>query len=210
VGTGVPLVASLMSGPIMQNAQKIPLRTDEVNAADQNTGSAPDRAGEAVHDVPEPDMHGLHPQSRMSNDFLNHYNELVMLLEMLPGMPDCFADIDAWTPKSYISHFEGSGLHWSDYAIAEYEHLGAEWKVPFERILAIIDAFLNDAIALLRTVVHNEHFERDPTISLMIVTTAQGLLGQLNHIIAGGHVDMSGHSDPFDVDDAQALADALF
>ena len=163
-----------------------------------------------AHGVAVPDDHGLHPQSRMSNDFLNHYNEVVMLLEMLPGMPDCYDDVAAWRPKNYVAHFEASTLHWADYAVAEYQHLDAEWKEPFERILAILDEFLTDAIALLGPLVHDEHFERDPTLSLMTVTTARGMLGQLNHIIAGGHPDTSEASDPFDVDDAQALADSLF
>ncbi|MEM8878780.1 MAG: hypothetical protein AAGD23_13050, partial [Pseudomonadota bacterium] len=119
-----------------------------------------------AHGVAEPADHGLHPQSRMSNDFLNHYNELVMLLEMLPGMPDCYEDVASWRPKSYVAHFEDSTLHWADYAVAEYEHLDAEWKQPFEHTLAVLDEFLTEAIALLAPLIHDEHFERDPTLSL--------------------------------------------
>lgn len=167
-------------------------------------------ASPSAHGVPEPNDHGLHPQSRMSNDFLNHYNEVVMLLEMLPGMPDCYEDIAAWQPKSYVAHFQDSALHWSDYAVAEYEHLDAAWKEPFEHTLAVLDTFLTEAIALLGTVIHDEHFERDPTLSLLTVTTAQGILGQLNHIIAGGQIDTSDEADPFDLTDAQAMADSLF
>jgi hypothetical protein len=195
---------SLTLDHMMQNAQ---MRAPHAPSADAHQS---EKDVVATHTVPEPDGHGLHPESRMSNDFLNHYNELVMLLEMLPGMPDCLEDVTAWAPKSYVAHFRDSGLHWSDYAIAEYELLDAEWKGPFEHILAILDEFLVDSIALLKTVAGNDHFERDPTISLMMVATAQGLLGQLNHIIAGGHITSSDLADPFEVDDAQALADELF
>ena len=44
-------------------------------------------------------------QTLLATDYLNHFNEIVMLLEMLADIPECFEDAKAWAPKSYPDHF---------------------------------------------------------------------------------------------------------
>ena len=44
----------------------------------------------------------------LSTDYLNHYNELVMLLEMVPDMPDMMMEVHEWAPKTYAEHFKDS------------------------------------------------------------------------------------------------------
>jgi hypothetical protein len=34
----------------------------------------------------------INPQSGLATDYLNHFNEAIMLLEMIPDMPDCVED----------------------------------------------------------------------------------------------------------------------
>ncbi len=41
----------------------------------------------------------------LATDYLNHFNEIVMLLEMIPDMPDILEDAKEWRPKSYDQHF---------------------------------------------------------------------------------------------------------
>ena len=38
------------------------------------------------------------PQTFLATDYLNHFNEVVMLLGMLGDMPEMFEDIAAWRP----------------------------------------------------------------------------------------------------------------
>lgn len=52
----------------------------------------------------------IHPISKLSTDFLNQYNEVAMTLEMLRDWPDMLADFTTWAPKTYVAHFECSGL----------------------------------------------------------------------------------------------------
>ena len=40
----------------------------------------------------------VHPDTGLATDYLNHFNEVVMLLEMLPDMPDFAEDVLAWEP----------------------------------------------------------------------------------------------------------------
>ena len=46
----------------------------------------------------------------LATDYLNHFNEIVMLLEMVPDMPDILTDAKDWRPKTYARHFLDSGL----------------------------------------------------------------------------------------------------
>ena len=36
----------------------------------------------------------IDPQTLLATDYLNHFNEIVMLLELIPDMPECFEDAD--------------------------------------------------------------------------------------------------------------------
>ena len=38
----------------------------------------------------------INPQTGLATDYLNHFNEVMMLLEMLPDMPDCAEDVLEW------------------------------------------------------------------------------------------------------------------
>jgi hypothetical protein len=63
----------------------------------------------------------INPQTGLSTDYLNHFNEAIMLLEMLPQLPECVDDFFAWEPMTYEDHFAASGLKERDLAIACYE-----------------------------------------------------------------------------------------
>jgi len=56
-------------------------------------------------------MPGLNiASSPLSTDYLNHFNEVVMLLEMLPVSPDLVEDVLAWEPRGYEEHFRRSSF----------------------------------------------------------------------------------------------------
>ena len=47
----------------------------------------------------------INPATGLATDYLNHFNEAIMLLEMLSSCPDCIEDFLAWQPLSYREHF---------------------------------------------------------------------------------------------------------
>ena len=47
----------------------------------------------------------IHQDTLLATDYLNHFNEIVMLLELVADMPDCLEDALEWQPKSYEDHF---------------------------------------------------------------------------------------------------------
>jgi hypothetical protein len=63
----------------------------------------------------------INPVTGFATDYLNHFNEAVMLLEMLPDCPDCIGDFLAWRPMSYREHFMASNFKGRDMAIAAYD-----------------------------------------------------------------------------------------
>ena len=60
----------------------------------------------------------IHPETRLATDYLNHFNEVIMLLELVPSMPDCIDDVLIWQPASYEEHFRRSHYRDKDLAIA--------------------------------------------------------------------------------------------
>ncbi len=90
----------------------------------------------------------------LATDYLNHFNEIIMLIEMLPDMPECIEDIAAWSPKSYQQHFYDSNFTGRELAIEAYTHSPARFRQPFERLIAQLDKLivtarerLTDAVA---------------------------------------------------------------
>src|SRR5262249_33673402 len=43
----------------------------------------------------------INPRTGLATDYLNHFNEAIMLLEMIPDMPECAEDFLSWRPLSY-------------------------------------------------------------------------------------------------------------
>src|SRR6267154_5930424 len=63
----------------------------------------------------------INPQTGLATDYLNHFNEAIMLLEMIPDMPECSEDFLQWSPLSYAEHFTASNFKARDLAISAYE-----------------------------------------------------------------------------------------
>jgi len=76
----------------------------------------------------------INPKTGLATDYLNHFNEAIMLLEMIPSMPECAEDFLAWRPLSYAEHFVASNFKGRDLAIAAYKAAPNEVRIPFDEI----------------------------------------------------------------------------
>lgn len=63
----------------------------------------------------------VNPATGVATDYLNHFNEAVMLLEMLSACPDCAEDFLALQPMSYREHFAASRFKDRALAITAYD-----------------------------------------------------------------------------------------
>src|ERR1700737_2477280 len=73
----------------------------------------------------------INPRTGLATDYLNHFNEAVMLLEMIPDMPECAEDFLDWRPLSYAEHFTASNFRARDLAISAYNSADEHIRVEF-------------------------------------------------------------------------------
>lgn len=82
----------------------------------------------------------INPRTGLATDYLNHFNEAIMLLEMIPDMPECAEDFLTWTPLSYAEHFWASNFKARDLAIEAYELSDA--RPEFDNVTASMTSIL--------------------------------------------------------------------
>jgi len=88
----------------------------------------------------------INSETLLATDYLNHFNEVVMLLEMLPDMPDCLEDLREWQPKSYPDHFRDSVFSDRDLAVEAYALVPPEYLAPFVQVVENLDIAILGAI----------------------------------------------------------------
>jgi hypothetical protein len=92
----------------------------------------------------------VNPASGLANDYLNLFNEIVMLIEQLPVMPELIDDILRWRPVSYQSYFAKSVLPSRASALEAYGALDAGFRRDFEAVVADLDRRAVGAVAAIR------------------------------------------------------------
>lgn len=84
----------------------------------------------------------INPQTLLATDYLNHFNEVIMLIDMVADLPDCIEDIAAWAPKTYQEHFRDSSFSSKELAIAAYEQAPLNYREPLERLIGQLNALI--------------------------------------------------------------------
>src|ERR1700761_8592373 len=92
----------------------------------------------------------IHPRTGLATDYLNHFNEAIMLLEMIPDIPECAEDFLAWCPLSYCEHFMASNFKARDLAISAYESADADIRAEFEQLTDTMTEILTAVGAAMR------------------------------------------------------------
>jgi hypothetical protein len=155
----------------------------------------------------------INPETLLATDYLNHFNEIIMLFELLPAMPECLEDIQAWQPVTYQEHFSNSAFQGRELAIAAYEHVAAPIRARFEAATqALNDSILRQAEDVAKAIANNDTGWLEMLCNES-VRVFSPLLDDLNSIIHGSMTatDTSEHTDfQPDHDQAQAEIDALF
>jgi len=110
----------------------------------------------AVDDEPIPPevlrAANINPRTGLATDYLNHFNEAVMLLEMIPDLPDCADDFLAWRPLSYADHFRASNFKARDLAIRAYDAASPDLRAEFDNITSNMTSILTAVAEAMRQV----------------------------------------------------------
>jgi hypothetical protein len=142
----------------------------------------------------------INPATGLATDYLNHFNEITMLLGLVAEMPEVIEDLAAWQPASYEVHFERSGFSCRALAIDAYRSAPMEIREALEVVVAELDATLLDVIDALRASPPNSY----AAIVEKAEATVRPLMGRANAIIHG-----VGAQDLYGTNSGQAVADFL-
>ena len=92
----------------------------------------------------------INPRTGLATDYLNHFNEAIMLLEMIPDIPGCAEDFLTWQPLSYREHFAASNFRARELAIAAYDSADPEIRGEFDSITGAMTSILIAVGAAMR------------------------------------------------------------
>ena len=131
----------------------------------------------------------VNPKSGIANDYLNLFNEIIMLVENLPAMPELSADILSWHLVSYRQYFASSSLPGRAIALEAYDRLKPDVRKAFEDISVEIASLAASAGEQIR--IHGDKENtRDIVAQLCAETSAamMACLKQATHIVNFGQI----------------------
>ena len=92
----------------------------------------------------------INPSTGLATDYLNHFNEAIMLLEMIPDMPECAADFLTWQPTSYREHFAASNFKARELAIISYDSTDPALRTEVDNLTGTMTSILTAVGAAMR------------------------------------------------------------
>lgn len=84
----------------------------------------------------------INPRTGLASDYLNHFNEAIMLLDLLPQTPECIVELIGWEPLSYEEHFAASHFKDKDLAIEAYGVAEPIARVRLDELADTMNALL--------------------------------------------------------------------
>lgn len=146
----------------------------------------------------------VNPASGLANDYLNLFNEILMLIEQLPVMPELFEDLLAWKPVTYQEYFARSILPGSRSALADYNRLSPGFRSRFEATVDDLDRLATGTVASIRRHIKTKGTDDQPTLAAICEKATVALREKLDRAVA-----LVNHGSADTVEDAQARADRL-
>jgi len=146
----------------------------------------------------------INPQTGLATDYLNHFNEAIMLLDLLPHTPECIVELIGWEPLSYEEHFAASHFKDKELAIAAYAVAEPIARVRLDELADTMNALL---------VATCEAFQRRSSLDAANALAAE-TAARLKPLVARAGAVINGydiaHSEDMTTGEQQATVDALF
>jgi len=92
----------------------------------------------------------INPLTWLATDYLNHFSEAVMLLELSASDPSCLKDLLAWKPKTYREHFATSHLQSRHVALAAYDAADPVARDSLEKLSDMMSVVLQATCVAMR------------------------------------------------------------
>ena len=128
----------------------------------------------------------INPRTGLATDYLNHFNEAIMLLEMIPDIPECADDFLDWRPMSYREHFEASSFTARELAIDAYDASDPAIRSEFDDIAAAMTSILTTVGDTMRRA---EHAGTRAALATQAAGAVKPLVTLAGSMINGGFCD---------------------
>jgi len=119
----------------------------------------------------------VNPTTLLATDYLNHFNVVEMIIEMIPELPEYFEELIAWQPRSYREHFAHSSLRDAGLALEAYNHVPKKLRASFEELVGRLNETATRAIHSAGIALET----KDPEV---IAFSCAGAAGELRALIA--------------------------
>jgi len=146
-------------------------------------------------------------QTLLATDYLNHFNEVIMMLELVPDMPDMLDEAKSWQPKTYQEHFEGSAFSDKKLAVEAYNHAPDNYRQPFDETVDEIDKMVHQGMDEITAVLESGNAEQ---VRLNVFQVTQGIQKNMDKLsaIVNGDLGEESEEEPATLD--QSEIDAMF
>lgn len=156
----------------------------------------------------------ISPITYLATDYLNHFNEVIMLLDIIVDMPDLIEELCEWRPKDYVTHFADSGLSDQDLIIEAYHAAMDVDRNTLHSITNEMEHIIGDTIKA----VTKDTMQLDEISLIMLCSsTTEKLRERINlasGVINSGAASVAAHHDVSlthtSINDTQATVDILF
>lgn len=132
------------------------------------------------------------PATGLATDYLNVFNEAVMLFGLLGDMPDMIDELRQWEPLTYEQHFARSGFQAKELAILAYQNADPAIKAPFDALSQSTCDLLQTAIGTAQSLITAgsplDYFIAETTMALQ--SAIMELDGMVHGGTAGGQDDI--------------------
>ena len=148
--------------------------------------AASKRVDDRVDEIEKAPHGNISLETLLATDYLNHFVEIIMLIELLPEMPEMIEECRNWQPLTYKEHFERSHIADRDLALEAYALVPERYRKPMEAISGELHVLIQDRLDRLFDAAERDDLHAIGRISKEAVRTLNNHLQRLNGIIHGG------------------------
>lgn len=145
----------------------------------------------------------INPKTGLASDYLNHFNEAIMLLDLLPRMPECIVELIGWEPLDYREHFAESHFKDKELAIAAYETADPIARVRLDELADTMNALL---VATCEAFQKRASLEAATTLAAETAARLKPLVARAGAVINGYDI---AKSEDMTTGEQQAAVDAV-
>jgi len=176
----------------------------KAHALDNPAGEEPARPVEAARQLDPTEMAAanINPATGLATDYLNHFNEAIMMLELIPSMPACIDELMAWNVMTYREHFLAATQKHRDDVLVAYDTADPQARIMLDEIADTMSSILSatrDALRLDLSPTVAAGLAREAAYQLKPLVARAGAV--INGLKVSGDIPLAGV--------AQAAVDAI-